>query len=256
MKKYCTYIINLETSVVRKEYIRNLFLPYPPFDLLFVNAVDGRKLSNDELQKAFDSLKCLDHNGRVLNGGEIGCVLSHRKCCRKLLESSHAYALVLEDDVHLMRDLSVICEADIERVLNVEEPTVLLLSGDYWYWRKNSPILSVFDAVGAYAYFINRAAAERILSIPKPYNVADDWTLYKSLGIRLKAFQPYLMDANVNMEVLGSDVSQDTWGIDRRRMAWKEIWLSYQSALVKKLLKMSGRFESKIRVMHNKVVDQ
>lgn len=254
--KIPTYIINLESSVVRKQHISRILTPYSFLEFDFVRAIDGRVIPDKVLQNLFDSHKSLKHNGRVLGAGEIGCVLSHRKCCRKLLDSSHAYALVLEDDVHLKRDLSVIREADIERVLNVEEPTVLLLSGDYWYWRKNSPILSAYTGVGSYAYFINRSAAECILSIPKPYNVADDWTLYKSLGIRLKAFYPYLMDANVNMDVLGSEILQETWGIDRRKMSWKEIWLSYQSALVKKLLKMSGHFESKIRVMHNKVVDQ
>lgn len=251
-----TYIINLETSTVRKECMQGLLLPYHFLNLQFISAVDGRKLSEYELRAAFDYKKCLQHYGRMLNAGEIGCTLSHRKCYSQFLSSSHAYAMVLEDDIHPMHDLSELQEIDLEKILNVNDPVVLLLSGDYWYWRKTKPITSVYDAVGAYAYFINRAAADRILSIDKPYNVADDWALYKSLGIRLKAVNPYLVDANVNMGILGSDVSQDKWGIDRRLMSYSEVLLSYKSAILKRLLKMVGNFESKIRVIQNKVVGQ
>lgn len=42
--------------------------------------------------------------------------------------------------------------------------------------------------------------------------IVNDGILYKMLGIRLKAFLPYSMDANVNKEVCGSDVSQDWCG--------------------------------------------
>lgn len=253
--KIPAYVINLKKSIARREYICKLLTPYSFLDLHFVRAIDGRLMSDTELQKVFDKRKCLKHCGRELNAGEIGCCLSHRKSYRQLLESSNAYALVLEDDVHVVRDLSVICEADIEKVLNVKQPIVLLLSGDYWYWKRKSPIVSVYDAVGAYAYFINRAAAERILLLPKIYNVADDWSLYKMLGIRFKAFHPYLMDANVNMEVFGSDVSQDEWGINRKLMSCGEVTLSYRFAVIKRLLKMMGHFESKIRVMHNRVIE-
>lgn len=255
MIKYITYIINLEHSVERKNYIQELLAKYSFLKLQFISAIDGRKLSENELHSEFDYRKCMKRYGRILNNGEIGCILSHRKCYSQLLSSSSSFALVLEDDIYPMRNLSELLKVDLEKILNASEPVVLLLSGDYWYWRKTIPITSVYDAVGSYAYFINRAAAERILSITKPYNVADDWDLYKSWGIKLKAINPYLMDANVNMSLLGSDVSQETWGINRRLMSHYEVWLSYKSAILKRLLKMIGNFESKIRVINNKVVE-
>lgn len=255
MHQIGTYVINLETFTVRKEYMEGLLLKYPFLDLQFISAINGRKLSENELLAEFDYKKCLKRYGRILNAGEVGCILSHRKCYSQLLSSSNSFALVLEDDIYPMRNLSELQNVDLENILSVSEPVVLLLSGDYWYWRKLRPITSVYDAVGSYAYFINRAAAERILSITKPYNVADDWALYKSWGIKLKAINPYLMDANVNMSILGSDISQGKWGINRRLMSHYEVFLSYKLAIVKRLLKMIGNFESKIRVMGNKVVE-
>lgn len=255
MYQISTYVINLETSTVRKEYIESILAGCHFLDIQFVSAVDGRNISEIKLKDFFDYVKSKKRYGRILNNGEIGCILSHRKCYSQLLSSSSSFALVLEDDIYPMRNLSELLKVDLEKILNASEPVVLLLSGDYWYWRKTSPITSVYDAVGSYAYFINRAAAERILSITKPYNVADDWDLYKSWGIKLKAINPYLMDANVNMSLLGSDVSQETWGINRRLMSHYEVWLSYKSAILKRLLKMIGNFESKIRVINNKVVE-
>lgn len=64
-----------------------------------------------------------------------------------------------------------------------------------------------------------------------------------------------MIDANVNMEILGSEVVQSDWGINRRLMSHYEVWLSYKSAILKRLLKMIGNFESKIRVINNKVVE-
>lgn len=255
MIKYITYIINLEHSVERKNYIQKLLAKYSFLKLQFISAIDGRKLSENELQSEFDNKKCIKRYGRILNGGEIGCILSHRKCYSQLISSSHSYALVLEDDIYPMRDLFELQTIDIESNLNTNIPTILFLSGDYWYWKKTRPIVSVYNAIGSYAYFINRTAAERILSIFKPYNVADDWELYKILGIRLKAVIPYMIDANVNMEILGSEVVQSDWGINRRLMSHYEVWLSYKSAILKRLLKMIGNFESKIRVINNKVVE-
>ena len=97
--------------------------------------------------------------------------------------------------------------------------------------------------------------ASAILSISKPYNVADDWALYKQYGVKLKAIHPYLIDANVNMDLLGSDVHQDTWGIDKKRMSKMNLFRTIKGGLLKRIFSTLGHFESKIRVINNIVVD-
>lgn len=252
--KIQTYIINLEKSVLRKEYMDNLLGVYSFLDIHYVKAVEGKKLSENEISEHFDKDRCLKRYGRTLSLGEIGCTLSHRECYERLLSASCDYVLILEDDIHPMRDLSELLQVDIDKILKMNEPVILFLSGDYWFWKYEGSIVSVYDAVGAYAYIINRAAAKCILSIKKVYNVADDWSLYKGLGIKLKAVKPYLIDANVNMDLLGSDVLQEQWGINRKLMSCKNVLESYITALIKRGLSGIGHFESKIRVINNKVV--
>lgn len=253
MEKIKTYIINLEKSYIRKQYMERLLQPYSFLNTEFVKAINGHEMSAHELDEVFDNNSCMKHRGRYLNKGEIGCTLSHRKCYKKILDDEIPFALILEDDIAVLRNLNYLQELNISSVLDVERPIVLFLSGDYWFW-KNREITNVYDAVGSYAYFINSSAAKLIMSIQKPYSVSDDWIMYKSLGVKLMAVKPYMIDANVNMELLGSDVLQDEWGISRRKMSKLNAFISYKDAVLKKIFKMFGHFESKIRVINNKIV--
>lgn len=250
-----TYIINLPTSTVRREYMQKELAPYPFLNIEFLKAVDGRKLSEEELNKEFDRERSLSAYGRQLNAGEIGCSLSHIKAYRTLLDSEHPYALVMEDDIKVIRPLSNLQVYDFDALLRTDTPRILFLSGDYWYWRKER-MPRVFDAVGGYAFLINRAAAEVICNSGRPYSVADDWRVYKKMGVQLYAVRPYLIDANCNMEVLGSDVKQDSWTRDFSRISKMEMFRLRFEGAVKKILKAVGRFESKVRIINNKIVEQ
>lgn len=254
MERISTYIINLKSSFVRKQYMNNLLKQYSFLNIQYIEAIDGKLLSDEDINNEFDKQLCLKQYGRILKRGEIGCVLSHRKCYQTLLSTSNSYTLILEDDIHLMRPLDELQMMDLDRLLNVNTPTIFLLSGDYWFYKRRK-VVDVYDAIGAYAYFINRAAALVISSIPKPYNVADDWTLYKQHGVKLKAIYPYLVDANVNMDLLGSDVHQDVWGIDKKKMSKMNLFRTIKNGLLKRGFSSLGHFESKIRVINNVVID-
>lgn len=255
MEKIKTYIINLETSFVRRKYMRKLLMPYSFLDIEFIKAIDGRKYNVQELALMFDDEACVKHIGRLLNRGEIGCALSHRICYKSLLQSTLEFALILEDDIAPIRNLDDILKYRLSNLLKTETPTILFLSGDFWYYKRKS-VVSVFDAVGAYAYIINRAAAKLILSSGKPFCVADDWALYRRKGLKMKALLPYMIDANLNMNELSSDVKQDVWGINRSKMSLKDrFWLDY-GVIVKKFLKVIGHFEAKVRVINNVIVNE
>ena len=49
-------------------------------DVDFIDAVDGRVMSQTEIEECFDTEKSYKRYGRRLGKGEIGCALSHRKC--------------------------------------------------------------------------------------------------------------------------------------------------------------------------------
>ena len=63
-----------------------------------VAAFDGRGIDPTSI-KEYDEAAALAFTGRRLNGGELGCFLSHRDCARRFLETKAPYGIVLEDDM-------------------------------------------------------------------------------------------------------------------------------------------------------------
>lgn len=249
-----TYVINLERSAIRKNYMEQLIRPYTFLNISFIKAIDGNSIEADLLESLFDDNKCFKRYGRQLNPGEKGCVLSHRKCYQTLLDSEQDYVLILEDDINIVGNLERLKDINIKDIMSINTPLILFLSGDYWYFRRKYPILNVYTAIGSYAYIINRAAAQAIMSIKRPFNVSDDWSFYKQFGLNYKAFIPYLIDANLNMELLGSNINQYSWGINRKLMSKDNVFKSYMSGIIKHILKATGHFESKVKVRNRQII--
>ena len=244
MNSIKTYIVNLATSTARKKYMQELLGAYLFLEQEFIEAVDGRILSLQEREQVFDDQTCYKRYGRVINGGEVGCTLSHFKCYNRLVQSDERFVLILEDDVTIMRDLKELDWDKVTEFMSVDEPRIMFLSGDYWYWDKK-PFTRVFSAVGSYAYFINKAAAQRIAIIKKPSNVADDWDVYKQLGVKLFAVHPYMIDANI--VDIPSEIQQDYWGNHKGKMSLNNVIRAMYVGGVKRMLLYKGHFESKVR---------
>lgn len=244
-----TYIVNLKKDTERRKYISDLLKDTDFLDKEFLDAVYGKELSPEELNSLFDLDLAYKRYGRQLNPGEIGCTLSHFKAYKRLLNSDSDRVLLLEDDITILHDFS-----EIDRIadsLPKDEPYVLFLSGDYWYKTMNRfddslSIADVYDAVGTYAYVINRKGAELILHRnPKASSVADNWSLYRSQGLKLYAVYPYLIDANI--EDLGSSIEQTYFGEIRKNMPLSFRIKSYWLSARKRWLLKKGQFVSKIR---------
>ena len=177
-----TYIINLKSSTDRHQYIEQLLKLYCNIlEVHFVEAVDGRGLSDHQLVEMWNQCETYKTYGRYMKGGEIGCALSHRKCYEEMLGNGDEVALVLEDDVVFEENADVRgIITSVDMMLRTKKPMVVLLSGSYWYFRRKSLLVancglaSVFEAMGAMSYMINRAAAEIMTEVDKKY-LADDW---------------------------------------------------------------------------------
>lgn len=117
--------------------MKKLLSPYEGFlDVCFVEAVDGRNLSKKQLMKIWNQDKAYKTYGRYMKGGEIGCALSHRKCYEEIWNNHDDVALILEDDVSFQDvDMENIIFS-VSKILKIEKPIIVLLSGDYWYIRK------------------------------------------------------------------------------------------------------------------------
>ncbi|XP_053953383.1 glycosyltransferase 25 family member [Anastrepha ludens] len=95
------YMINLERRPERRVKMEKLFLELG-LDVEYVPAVDGKKLSPQQLQDM--GVKFLNgyedpYHHRQMTMGEIGCFLSHYRIWEKVVEREQNEVLVLEDDV-------------------------------------------------------------------------------------------------------------------------------------------------------------
>lgn len=243
------YVINLKKDLDRKMYMEKTLSSCKKCDVEFVEAVYGKELSDIQLNNLFDRRLAYKRYGRDINLGEIGCTLSHMRCYEKLVNSANNYALILEDDITLLRDINDV--QYLVKYLDAPCPIILFLSADYWYYRKKHlvgeySIASVFDAVGAYAYLINKRAAQLILhKNRKGAHVADHWALFRNQGIKLKAVYPYMIDANI--ENFESTIQQSYWGEIRRNMPFRYVVISLLNGLIKRILLSRHKFVSKIR---------
>ncbi len=241
-----TYIINLKRCPERRLYMERLLSRYSFLDIEFVEAIDGKRLSEKEKKERFDQDKAFRLYGRYLSDGEMGCTLSHQLCYCKIKEGKEDYALILEDDLFIKNpNIHQILE-NIGLDLKNAKPEVLLLSGDYWWLHKkeqkdNYSIVSVYDASCAQSYVINKKAAT-LLNVNVPYFVADDWLLFKQ-KVDLKAVHPHLIDQNrvdFSTEVMATNI-----GIVRNQLSSKRNLYYYKVALLKSFLCKMGHFESK-----------
>jgi len=92
--------INLEKSTQRREFtasqLNRLGFPYKMF-----KAIDGNRVNIIGTNVVYYGGRIFKYSpikGRHLSYGELGCVLSHYFVYKALLETSHDYFLVLEDD--------------------------------------------------------------------------------------------------------------------------------------------------------------
>ena len=111
---YECYVINLERNAERlghisKEY-KETDLSSEPFTR--VEAVDGESIDvrPHVTDRVLKGIQLLDSSGKRTNHGQltrgmIGCYLSHLKVYEVFQKSSRPYALVLEDDATLPKDI-------------------------------------------------------------------------------------------------------------------------------------------------------
>lgn len=101
MGKYKSFIIHLQRATGRKAQVRDL-ISKSPFEAEIVDAVDGAKLSQAEIDACFSEKPLWQPVYPFgLNVGEIGCFQSHRRVWQKIVDQDLTAGLVLEDDVQI-----------------------------------------------------------------------------------------------------------------------------------------------------------
>lgn len=256
-----TYVINLKDSVDRRQNVLAELSKHPFMNYEMVEAVDGRIMSQEDVDHLFDCRHFLLRNGREVMPGEIGCTLSHRECYRKLLSSEEEVALILEDDVRFLAD-----EKRVEELIGTitgqmtGKPCVVTLTRHcfYYSWGEHPvggeySLCRVREAWGTCAYLINRKAAAVLLRIRKPYFVADDFLIVNKKGIKVEGIYPMLAIGASEMMEIPSSICHDWGGIYYSRIPLYYKLQRYISDRYGKLL-----YKMKIlrrRIYGNKTID-
>ncbi|TFC33961.1 glycosyltransferase family 25 protein [Cryobacterium sp. TMT2-42-4] len=117
---------------------------------------------------------------RELTKGEVGCALAHRAAWAALAASGNLFSLVFEDDARLVGKP---INDEIMEALQTSHPTIVVLDAysDYTVIssRQDALARTVFKTLvpppGAWAYGLNRAAAEVLLEDGRRVSSVTDW---------------------------------------------------------------------------------
>jgi glycosyl transferase family 25 len=237
MHRLITLVINLDGSDDRMSSARQqLEAAGIAFERL--PATDGRRLNIASLPY-HDTDATLRYFGRPVNGGEIGCYLSHMASLKRFLASDAGTALVLEDDVRLaagfaqhIADLTAWLgtQHDLDwHVINLGNRTLKISTplhgfGPHVLYRAH------YFPMTTTALLWSRAGAEAILADSLPITAPVDNMLRKRLTRSQKglAFRPPLASttgANSDIDTR-SDIARSKtrrgalYGLRKQRRLW------------------------------------
>lgn len=245
--KLTTYVLNLLKDKERKEYMQYILSDYSILDIQYVNAINGKSLSRDEILNQFDNNKAYKRYGRECDLGEIGCSLSHRLAFDLLANSVNNYALILEDDI-VIRDRFCGVLEKLLPLIDVDDPFVILLSGGVSYYKKRYYKTLSLGVVHmgdyAHSYLINKAAAKLILDDKKACIFADDWDYIRNRGVNVLVVLPHLVDQRRDGTFV-SNVWQDNHHIVKMKLSLIRLCNHIVSKIIDKILKRMGNYENK-----------
>lgn len=71
-----------------------------------ISAINGKQLSSQQKAAVYDTKTNQRRYYKQLNDGEIGCYMSHIACWKRIVELELDYALILEDDAELSKQIN------------------------------------------------------------------------------------------------------------------------------------------------------
>ncbi|MFM0552059.1 glycosyltransferase family 25 protein [Paraburkholderia sediminicola] len=175
------------------------------------DAVDGRLLTQNELNAAYDDTAGRRRYGRSMTAAEVACFMSHRSVWRKIVETGRA-AVILEDDAILEPAFfESVLRADESRLSTVADVVLLgrsklRRSASSWIYfneplRRGTKIGGLRIGVpfkqwtsGAVGYWISAQAARQALAYAEgPVDaLLDDWPWHRDEGgARVVELRPY-----------------------------------------------------------------
>lgn len=118
------YVITLAHSKRFGKISRDLYEQGLDFEKIL--AVDGKKISENELDANFNERSSFARLGYIMSPPLIGCGLSHKIAYQKGIKEIKDWLLILEEDVRLCRDFKNLLE-DLLMQLDSQTPTICQL---------------------------------------------------------------------------------------------------------------------------------
>ena len=202
IEEFKIYIVNLKKDEKRRENIIKEVKKQNLTNYEIVDAVDGNKLNQNELNNVtFKNKKHLNPWNSKMSPSQIGCALSHIKIYEKFIKTEFEVALILEDDAIFIRDFNNNLKQLILKNFKFRKQIVLLSELKEFYGKAldsadNYEIVNVSNAFFTHAYMINKEAARSIISFNYPVKtIADNFVFFKIYcNIRITGLNPYLLD--------------------------------------------------------------
>ncbi|MCW6512928.1 glycosyltransferase family 25 protein [Lichenifustis flavocetrariae] len=192
----CWLMINLDRSTDRLERMHQQLVELG-VSAIRVSAVDGDRLTLDHPD--VDPPGFWRDSGMMMRTTDAACYLSHLSAMRIFLDTDHAYAVILEDDVVLGAETCRLVDALTDEAAMKDWDMVKLTGNNTLRALPVRHIEAYFRLgvawtrlPGAAAYLINRRAAEHYLQRLRPMTVLFDHAFDRgwALGLRTRVIVP------------------------------------------------------------------
>jgi glycosyl transferase, family 25 len=168
------FILHLERAVSRLPNVQSLIASLP-IESEVVAAVDGARLTRQELDQAYARRRFEPRYPFALTTTEVGVFLSHRAAWRRIVDNALDFAFIFEDDAEIdpapfaaLLDFITAERSAWDYVLMPAKPirngTAVARRGALALMRPDAPPLR------AIAQIVSRGAAERLLDRTLPFD--------------------------------------------------------------------------------------
>jgi GR25 family glycosyltransferase involved in LPS biosynthesis len=197
-KTYKTFIVHLERAKGRKAQVQDL-VAKAPYSIQIIDAVDGAKLSKQDIETCYSQTPVMQPKYPfVLNAGEMGCFLSHRKVWQEIVDQGLDAGLIFEDDVQIdpqqFSKALALAEAHV-RELGYIQFLVREVRGHNKVLVKGDGVIvaqPVVTPLRTSAQFVSYATAQELLELTGKFDRPVDGVLqlYWETGIQLSCVIP------------------------------------------------------------------
>lgn len=242
------YILHLERAVSRKANVQSLAARLP-IESEVVAAVDGARLSRQEVDQAYARRRFEPRYPFALTPTEVGVFLSHRLAWRRIVDEALDFAFIFEDDaqidpapfaalIEFITDERSAWDYVLLPAKPIRNGAVVARRGELALLRPDAPPLR------AIAQIVSLGAARRLLDRTLPFDRPVDTALQMTwvTGQPVLVASPSLVH-DVSRESGGSTVQRKSMGLAERfrHEAMRPLYRAQVLARYRRHLKQASR---------------